>query len=60
VFEHNAIVTAMGQLRKWGPDASIFGDQPEWAAGRAAVSDLMERYHARRIVAAPARRFHLG
>jgi hypothetical protein len=44
-FEHNAIVTAMTQLRKWGPDAAIFGDQPEWAAGRAAVGELMERYH---------------
>jgi hypothetical protein len=60
-FEHNTIVTAMTQLRKWGPDAAIFGDQPDWAAGRSAVSDLMERYHAGRVVvAAPARRFRLG
>jgi hypothetical protein len=48
-FEHNAIVTAMTQLKKWGPDTAIFGDQPEWAAGRAAISDLMERYHAGRV-----------
>lgn len=60
-FEHNAIVTAMAQLRKWGPEASIFGDQPEWVASRAAVSDLMERYHARRVVPnAPVRRFNLS
>jgi hypothetical protein len=47
VFEHNAIVTAMTQLRRFGPDATIFGDQPEWQAARAAVSELMERYHRR-------------
>ena len=46
-YEHNAIVSAMTQLKRWGPDAGakIFGDQPEWQAARAAVSDLMERYH---------------
>jgi hypothetical protein len=60
-FAHNAIVTAMTQLRKWGPDAVIFGDQAQWAAGRAAVTDLMERYQAGRIVAStPLRRFRLG
>jgi hypothetical protein len=46
-FEHNAIVTAMTQLKRFGPDAEIFGDQPEWQAARAAVSELMERYHRR-------------
>jgi len=53
-FEHNAIVNAMTQLKRWGPDAGmqIFGDQPEWQAARAAVSELMERYHR----GAPARR----
>jgi hypothetical protein len=46
-FEHNAIVNAMTQLRRWGSDAGahILGDQPEWQAARAAVSELMERYH---------------
>jgi hypothetical protein len=46
-FEHNAIVNAMTQLRRWGPDAGakILGDQPEWQAARAAVSELMEQYH---------------
>jgi hypothetical protein len=46
-FEHNAIVTAMTQLKRFGPDATIFGDQPEWQAARAAVSELLERYHRR-------------
>lgn len=41
---HDAIVTAMTQLRRWGSDAAVFGDQPEWAAARAAVGELMERY----------------
>ena len=36
----------MTQLRRWGPDGEIFGDQPEWAAARAAVAELMERYAA--------------
>ena len=46
-FEHNAIVTAMTQLRKWGREASILGDQPEWQASREAVAVLMDRYHRR-------------
>ena len=52
-FEHNAIVNAMTQIKRWGVDAGahIFGDQPEWQAARAAVSELMERYH--RGAAAP-------
>lgn len=46
-FEHNAIVNAMTQLKRWGADAGaqIFGDQPEWQTARAAVTELMERYH---------------
>lgn len=44
-FEHNAIVTAMTQLKRWGPGAEIFGDQAEWQAARAEVTELMERYH---------------
>jgi hypothetical protein len=49
-FEHDTIVSAMTQLRRWGTDAGahIVGDQPEWEAARAAVSELMERYHRRR------------
>jgi hypothetical protein len=41
---HDAIVTAMTQLSRWGPDADIFGDLPDWKAARSAVSALMERY----------------
>jgi hypothetical protein len=48
VMEHTAIVTAMKQLTKWGNgSSSIVGDQAEWAEARAAVSNLMERYHRR-------------
>ena len=45
---HDAVVTAMTQLARWGRDATILGDQPEWAEARAAVSELMERYDRRR------------
>ncbi len=41
---HDALVTAMTQLRRFGPSADILGDQPEWAAARTAVSQLLERY----------------
>jgi hypothetical protein len=43
--QHDAIVTAMAQLARWGRDVAVFGDQPEWAEARAAVGDLIERYH---------------
>jgi hypothetical protein len=48
-YQHSAIVNAMAQLRRWGPDQEVFGDQPEWRDARRAVSSLMERYHHRRI-----------
>lgn len=41
---HDAIVTAMTQIRRWGRDGEIFGDLPDWKAARAAVVELMERY----------------
>ena len=41
---HDLIVTAMTQLRRWGADGVILGDQPEWQAARTAVTELMERY----------------
>ena len=44
-YEHDSIVTAMTQLRRWGADGIILGDQPEWAEARVAVTGLMERYH---------------
>jgi hypothetical protein len=46
---HDAIVTAMTQINRWGPDGDIFGDQPDWKAARAAVVELMERYARGRI-----------
>jgi hypothetical protein len=45
---HDAIVNAMTQIGRWGSSGTVFGDQPEWAAARMAVSQLMERYAARR------------
>jgi hypothetical protein len=47
-FEHSAIVNAMKQVARWGIGGTIIGDQAEWADARAAVSELMERYHTRR------------
>ena len=44
-LQHNAIVTAMKQVARWGNQPSIIGDQAEWAEARAAVARLMERYH---------------
>ncbi len=44
-MQHDAIVTAMAQLSRWGGNAPIIGDQPEWAEARAALGELMERYH---------------
>ncbi|HYN47759.1 MAG TPA: hypothetical protein VER83_02770 [Candidatus Nanopelagicales bacterium] len=44
---HDAIVTAMTQLARWGSGAAVLGDQPEWAEARAAIADLLERYHRR-------------
>jgi hypothetical protein len=46
-FQHTAIVTAMAQLGRFGPDAEIFGDQQEWREARQVVSDLMDRYQRR-------------
>ncbi len=41
---HNAIVTAMAQIGRWGTSPDIFGDQPDWRDAREAVAALMERY----------------
>ena len=51
-YQHSAIVTAMSQLKRWGAEADIFGDQAEWREARLAVSELMERFHrGRRSIA---------
>lgn len=47
LVQHNAIVTAMTQIQRWGRDPDIFGDQEEWRAARDAVAALMDRYHRR-------------
>jgi hypothetical protein len=44
-YQHSVVVTAMSQIKRWGADAEIFGDQEEWRAARVAVSTLLERYH---------------
>ena len=44
-YQHSAIVTAMSQIKRWGAEADVFGDQEEWKLARQAVSALMERYH---------------
>jgi hypothetical protein len=46
---HGVIVMAMSQLARFGPDATMVGDEPEWRAARDAVSRLMERYHRQRV-----------
>jgi hypothetical protein len=46
---HDAIVTAMTQLNRWGPDGDIFGDIPDWKAARSALTALMERYARGRV-----------
>lgn len=43
-YQHSAIVTAMAQVGRWGPNAEIFGDQQEWREAREIVSELMENY----------------
>jgi len=44
--QHNAIVTAMTQVQRWGRGAQVMGDQAEWRAAREAIEALMDRYHA--------------
>jgi hypothetical protein len=47
--QHNAIVMAMAQVARWGTNATVFGDQPEWREAREAVSRLMDRYARGRV-----------
>ena len=42
---HNALLLAMGQMVRFGPDATVVGDQPELAEARQALANVMERYH---------------
>ena len=46
---HDAIVTAMTQLARWGRDAvPSVGDTEVWREARNAMTAVMERYHHRR------------
>ena len=42
---HNTIVLAMIQLARWGSGTPPEADHPEWEEARAALMELMERYH---------------
>jgi hypothetical protein len=47
-FQHDAVVTAMTQLARWGASAAaVVGDQTEWREAREAVTGMLERYHRR-------------
>jgi hypothetical protein len=47
---HDAVVTAMTQLARWGPGGvPAVGDQADWREAREAVAALMERYHRGRV-----------
>jgi hypothetical protein len=44
-LQHDAVTMAMSQIKRWGVDADVLGDQADWREARAAVAALMERYH---------------
>lgn len=49
-IQHNAVVTAMAQIKRWGVEADVFGDQPAWQEARRQIAAVMERYaQGRRI-----------
>jgi hypothetical protein len=40
----------MAQIKRWGVEADVFGDQPAWQEARRQIGDVMERYaQGRRI-----------
>lgn len=45
VVQHNAVLTAMTQIRRWGRGAVIFGDMDDWREARDVVAAVMDRYH---------------
>lgn len=47
-FQHNAILTAMSQIQRWGRHPDVFGDQPEWQEARDELATVMDRYAAGR------------
>jgi hypothetical protein len=46
--QHNAVLTAMAQIVRWGRTPDVFGDQPAWVEARAAIAQVMDRYAAGR------------
>jgi hypothetical protein len=42
---HTAVMDAMTQVSRFGPGASIMGDQQAWKEAREEVEAVMERYH---------------
>jgi hypothetical protein len=44
-LQHDAVTLAMSQIKRWGPNPDVLGDQPDWREARAAINALMERYH---------------
>jgi len=47
-IQHNAVLTAMSQIKRWGREPDVFGDQPEWQEARAQLAAVMDRYAAGR------------
>jgi hypothetical protein len=43
-IQHNAVLTAMAQIKRWGRDPDVFGDQPSWQEARGELAHLMDRY----------------
>ena len=43
-IQHNAVLTAMAQIRRWGRTPDVFGDQPAWEEARLAIASVMDRY----------------
>ena len=43
-IQHNAVLTAMSQIVRWGKNPDVFGDQPVWQEARAEIATVMERY----------------
>jgi len=43
-LQHNAVLTAMSQIKRWGRNPDVFGDQPAWQEARAQIAAVMDRY----------------
>ena len=43
-IQHNAVLTAMAQIARWGRNPDVFGDQPVWQEARDEIATVMDRY----------------